>query len=239
MAPSAGLLLGHLEHMLDARRADRDHHDAVRLELLQQRRRNVIDRAGDDDLVERPLLLPAVVAVRVLGGDRLVFAVAALDERVVDAPGALRQRLDDLDRPHLVGQIGQIGRLIARAGADLEHLVTELYIHGIGHARDRVRTGNRHPIADIEIVPFIGTAEILPGDEFFARRQQVGADIPLVPDVATGEQLLEPVPALPEKGRVLAAVPGHPIDEISLRIRRRRGIPVVRDGNVRLGRLGE
>jgi len=56
----------------------------------------MIDAAGDDDLVERGLLLPAVVAVRILGRDRLVLAVAALDERVVEAAGALGQRLDDL-----------------------------------------------------------------------------------------------------------------------------------------------
>ena len=55
------------------------------------------------------------------------------------------------------------------------------------------------PIADIEIVPLIGAAEICPGDEFLPRRQQVGADIPLVPDVAAGNQLLEPIPALAEK----------------------------------------
>jgi len=56
----------------------------------------MIDAAGDDDLVERGLLLPAVVAVRILGRDRLVLGVAALDERVVEAAGALGQRLDDL-----------------------------------------------------------------------------------------------------------------------------------------------
>src|SRR4030081_782867 len=146
-------------------------------ELLQQRRRNVIDRAGDDDLVEWPLLLPAVIAVRVLGGDRLVLAIAALDERVIDTPGALRQWLDDLDRPHLIGEIGQIGRLISRTGPDLEHLIAELYIHGIGHARDRVRTGNRHPVADVEIVPLISAAEMLPENKFVAESQQECADI--------------------------------------------------------------
>jgi hypothetical protein len=31
------------------RRPDRDHHDAASLELLQQRRGNGVDAAGDDD----------------------------------------------------------------------------------------------------------------------------------------------------------------------------------------------
>src|SRR5438128_2245695 len=67
--------------------ADRDDHDAIRPELLKERRRDVVDAAGDDDLVEGRKLLPAVIAVRVLAGDRLVFGIAALDQDVVDAAG--------------------------------------------------------------------------------------------------------------------------------------------------------
>src|SRR5262245_43848952 len=52
LAAGAGLL-DHFEDTLGARRADRDHHDAAGFELLKQGRRNVIDAAGDDDLVER------------------------------------------------------------------------------------------------------------------------------------------------------------------------------------------
>jgi hypothetical protein len=37
--------------MLRAGRADRNHHDAVRLHLLQKWRRDMVDGAGDDDLV--------------------------------------------------------------------------------------------------------------------------------------------------------------------------------------------
>ena len=75
-------------------------------------------------------LFPAVIAVGVLGGDRLVLGVAALDQRVVDAARALGERLDDLDRPDLVGEVGEIGRLVAGAGADLEHLLAELDVDG-------------------------------------------------------------------------------------------------------------
>src|SRR6478752_8568078 len=69
-------LLDDLEDTLRAGRADRNHHEPVGLELLQQRRRDVIDAAGDDDLVERGILLPAVIAVRIFGADGLVFGVA-------------------------------------------------------------------------------------------------------------------------------------------------------------------
>src|SRR3954463_534299 len=77
-----------LEDTLRAGRADRNHHVPVGLELLQQRRRDVIYAAGDDDLVERGLLLPALIAVRIFGGDGLVFSVAALDQRIVQTAGA-------------------------------------------------------------------------------------------------------------------------------------------------------
>ena len=185
------------------------------------------------------LLLPAVVAVRVLGGDRLELGIAARDEIVVEAAGALRQRLDDLDRPHLVGQVGEIGRLVAGAGADLEHPVAELHVHRIGHARDRVRAGDRHAIADAEVVPFIGAAEIGRRDELLARRQQVGANVALVPDVPGSLELLEAVPTLAEKARVLAAVLRHPGDVVRPLVHRRRRVPIVGDRNIRFRRRGK
>src|ERR1700675_4725772 len=52
------LLLADLEHVLGVGRADRDHHDAAGLELLQKRRWNMVDAAGDNDLVEWGFFLP-------------------------------------------------------------------------------------------------------------------------------------------------------------------------------------
>ena len=89
--PSVGLRLDDLQHALGAGRPDRNDHDPVGLELLQQRRRNMVDAAGDDDLVERRRLFPAVIAVGVLGADRLELVVAVLDEFVVDARGCVRR----------------------------------------------------------------------------------------------------------------------------------------------------
>ena len=78
--------------------------------------------------------------------------------------------------------------MVARAGADLEHLVAGLHVYGIGHARREVRVGDGHPVPDVEVVMFVGAAEILLGDEFFTRGEQVGTDIALVPDVAVGDE---------------------------------------------------
>src|ERR1700733_10659866 len=99
--------------MLRARRADGNDHDPVWRELLQQRRGNVIDAAGDDDLVEWLSLRPAVITVGVAGADGAVLAVAARVEAVIDGPRALRQRGDDLDRPDIRRQVRKIGGLIA------------------------------------------------------------------------------------------------------------------------------
>src|SRR5439155_811760 len=131
-------------------RADRNDHQAAGLELLQQRRRDVVDAAGDDDLVEGRVLLPAVVAVGIAGGDRRKLLVAAGDQAVIEGAGAPGQGLDDLDRPDPVGEVREIGRLVARAGADLQDLVASADVDDVGHAGDGVRPGDGHAIADIE-----------------------------------------------------------------------------------------
>src|ERR1700682_5361764 len=74
------------------------------LDRRQGRRRPVVDAAGDDDLVERRRLFPAVVAVALLGGDRLILAIAAADQPIIDLAGALGERLDDFDRPDSDGE---------------------------------------------------------------------------------------------------------------------------------------
>src|SRR5262245_29353208 len=81
----------------------------------------------------------------------------------------------------------------------------------------------------------VRAAEIGIGDEMFARRQKKCPHVALVPEVAAGDRLSEPVPALAEKARVLAAVPDHPLDEAQFVIHRWRGVPVVRDRDVGFG----
>src|SRR5258705_11319052 len=65
------VLLGDFEEPLGAGWADRNHHDSAGLELSQQRWRDMVDAAGDDDLVEGGSLLPAVITIRCLAVDRL------------------------------------------------------------------------------------------------------------------------------------------------------------------------
>src|ERR1700733_168643 len=99
--------------MLRAGRPNRNNYDSVTNELLQERRGNVIDAAGDDDLVERRVPPPAIVTVGVAGADGAIFAVAAGDEAVIKRPRALRQARDDLDRPDVGRQVRKIGGLVA------------------------------------------------------------------------------------------------------------------------------
>ena len=98
--------------------------------------------------------------------------------------------------PDLVGEVGEIGRLVARAGADLEHLLAELHVDRRGHAADDVRAGDGHAVADVEEGVLVGAAEVLLERELLARRQQEGALVAVVEHVAVGDQRLEAAEAL-------------------------------------------
>src|ERR1700733_7240359 len=115
-------------------------------------RGNVIDAAGDNDLVQRRILFPAVVAVGIAGADGAILAVAAGDQAVIEHSCTLRQGGDDLDRPDIWGEVRKIGRLVARASADLQHLVAALDLERIGHARDRMRAGDGDAEANVEMM---------------------------------------------------------------------------------------
>jgi hypothetical protein len=91
--------------------------------------------------------------------------------------------------------------------------------------RATMRIADRHSVADAERMWSIGAAEIGIGDEMFARCQEKCPHVALVPEVAAGDRLPEPVPALAEKARLLAAVPDHPLDEAQFVIHRWRGVP--------------
>src|SRR5260370_11291825 len=86
------LIFHHFQYVLRAGWTDWDYHDAAGLELLKQRRRDMIDPAGDDHLIERSDILPSVIAVGMLGGDRIIFGVAVGAQPIVDAARPLRQR---------------------------------------------------------------------------------------------------------------------------------------------------
>ncbi|MGH6818909.1 MAG: hypothetical protein ACREC1_09085, partial [Methylovirgula sp.] len=50
---------------------------------------------------------------------------------------------------------------IARAGADLEHLLALLHVDRARHAPDDARAGNRPPEADVEDRVVVGAVDIL------------------------------------------------------------------------------
>ena len=124
----------------------------------------------------------------------------------------------------LIGQVREIGRLIARAGADLEHLLALLRIDRRGHAADDMRAGNRHAPADVEEGVLVGAAEILLQHEFFARREQEGALVAVVPDVLVAHHRHEAIEALAQILRILAALRDAPFDELLAAVHRRRHV---------------
>ena len=101
-------------------RADRRHQAAADGQLLEQCTRHLETGRRKDDAVEwRDLREPK-------------HTISVLQAQVGDAQrpqiglGELVQGLDALDRIHLLRHAGQHGRLVAAAGADLEHALQRL-----------------------------------------------------------------------------------------------------------------
>src|SRR5215467_1266817 len=229
--PVGLLLLDDLEQTLGARRPNGDHHDAPQSQLLQQRWRNVVYAAGDDDLVERGRLRPAVVAVGMARGNPLIFAVTALDQPIQHTARALRERFDDLDAPHLVREIGKIRGLVARSGANLEYLLAKFDVERGRHAADNVRAGDRHAEADVEKGVVVGASLVTFEGERLARCHEKGALVALIEHVVIDNQHLIAAEALRQEVRLLASVRHHPLHE-SLTVGGRRGcLPTVGLGN--------
>ena len=155
--------------MLRAGRTNRNDHDPARLQLLQQRRGNVVDAAGDDDLVEGRRVLPAVIAVAASGRDRGIFAIALADQPIIDAACARRELGNDFDRMDPASQIGEQRRLEAGAGADFEHLVACANVERARHAAHGAGRRDRDTETDVEIVPHVGVLPVFGQDEFLAR----------------------------------------------------------------------
>src|SRR5262245_39983810 len=225
--PVGLLLLDDLEQTLGARGPNGDHHDAPQSQLLQQRRRNVVYAAGDDDLVERGRLRPAVVPVGMARGNPLIFAVPALDQPIQHTARALRERFDDLDAPHLVREIGKIRGLVARSGADLEDLLAKFDVERGRHAADNVRAGDRHAEADVEEGVVVGASLVAFEGELLARGHEKGALVALIEHVTVDKQHLIAAETLRQEMRILASVPHHPLHKSLTGRGRRSRLPTV------------
>ena len=132
-------------------------------------------------------VLPAIIAVAASGRDRGIFAITIADQPVIDPARAASEFGNDLDRPEPGGQIAQQGRLVARAGADFEHLVALANAKRARHAPHRARRSDRDAEADVEIMPDIGVLAILRQHEFLARRHQEGALVGRGPQIIEAE----------------------------------------------------
>src|SRR5262245_43390858 len=119
------------DQMLEGERStDWDHHSAPRLELPNQRRRDLARCRGDDNPVERRRLLPAVIAVSESRRD------VAIAKPLQPLRGGVRERRYDLNRVDFTHQTREDGGLIARSSADLEHGIVRPDLHEIGHQSD-------------------------------------------------------------------------------------------------------
>ena len=173
----------------------------------------MVDAAGDDDLVERRGFLPAIIAVGAAGRDVGIFAVALGDQPVVDAARALREFGNDLDRIDVRREIGEQRRLVAGAGADLEHLVAGLDAERAGHAAHRAGRRDGDAEADVDVVADIGVVVVVRQHEFLARREQEGALLGVGVEVVERQHILVAVETPLQIFRLLAAVGGGPGDE--------------------------
>jgi hypothetical protein len=79
---------------------------------------------------------------------------------------------------HTFGEVCEIGRLVAGAGADLEHLLSHLDVDRGGHAPDHTRAGDGHAEADVVVVDVVDNRRRALGqEELLARGKQ---ECPLV-----------------------------------------------------------
>ena len=116
--------------MLCLLRTSRHHQAPSRLELLQKCRRDPLGRGRHQDLVKGRVLGPATGPVPDADAD-----VRVSKPPQADLPGPGGELLDNLHAPHPGRKLGQDGRLIAQAGADLEHRLVRLRGQKIGHER--------------------------------------------------------------------------------------------------------
>src|SRR5262249_51631786 len=92
--------------------AERDKHSATVPQLVDERLRDVLRRARDDDFVEGCMLGPPLIAIPDLN---LHILVAQIAKALL---GFLTERLNNLDGIDLLDDLGQDGRLIAASRAD-------------------------------------------------------------------------------------------------------------------------
>src|SRR5262249_45161816 len=144
------------------RSTDWDHHSASRLELPNQRWRDLARCRGDDNTVERRRLLPTVIAVAESRRD--VVVTKALQS----LRGGVGKGRDNLDRVDFARETREDGGLIARASADLQHNMVRPDLQEVGHQgddewlRDGLAVTDRQRTIGISLVPHSFRHELMP-----------------------------------------------------------------------------
>src|ERR1700722_7072614 len=118
----------------------------------------------------------------------------------------------------------KVSRLVAGAGADLQHLFPLLGIDVRSHAANDVGAGNRDAVADVEKGVVIGAGEILLQDEFLARSQKERAFVAIIGEVLIADHCAEAIKSLAEKFRLLSPLRHAPRDELLAIVRWRRHV---------------
>src|SRR5262249_11667656 len=165
--------------------ADRHHHAATLAELLEERGRDRRPAGRDQYPIERRLVGPAEGAATDPYPD---IVVAELLEESAGALGQPRQALDRADAPR---ELGEHGRLIARAGADLENLFLAGELEQLGHEAHDVGLRDRLLLADRQGVIAVGAITQCFLDEEMTRDAPHHREHALFGDLAARKLLLD------------------------------------------------
>ena len=109
------LIFNELDEILRKLISHRNDHAAAHGQLGHQGRRYFRGPGRYDDRVKRRGLFEAVIPVALVQINLLITLFAQ------NLASAIGQRLDDLDRVDVIGQVCQDGRLVAGSGADLQY----------------------------------------------------------------------------------------------------------------------
>ena len=197
------------QELLAGRAPDGHDEPAARLELLVERVRDSRRGGSDGDRGEGRVLGEAE---RPVADVHLDAAVARRGERLAGPFGELGHALD---RVHLAGELGEHGRLVARAGADVEHALAALQRERLADPGDHVGLRDRLARADRQRRVLVRAPALLGRDEELARHLGHRREHALVHDVAAAELLVHHPAAgyrrrfMPraERRRIAAAAP--------------------------------
>ncbi len=124
-------------------------------------------------------------------------------QRVQPLLGFLRKLRNDLDAVHFLADLGQHGRLIARARADVQGLGLRAALGQLGHQRHDVRLRDRLPVADRQRMVVVGATSECFGHETVPRHVLHRPKHFRVGDVPAAEVLFDHASACLGKRRFL------------------------------------